>query len=220
MKRYSLMCWLIALALVGICFGALNIWYEPNQPPEVIPVVAVAPELLPRLCFLQEHGEQVARYFMDTIDSDDVYHVFKLLRESYPWVHKLTIELNCPGGNMFEMIRTVGLMQEFQDAGGIIETRVLGGAASGAFFIFVAGSKGHRVMAECALLMWHKPSVSNPALSEEAQRILAFFVKHLDAWLAKRSLLTEDEISAKIAEGDWWMSSREAIRCGFADRVL
>jgi ATP-dependent protease ClpP protease subunit len=214
------MSWLVALAFVGICFGAFNIWYEPNHPAEVAPAVAAAPEPLPRFSLLQERGEPVARYFMDTLDSSDIEAVFKLLRESYPGVHKLTIELNCPGGNMFEMIRTVGLMQEFQDAGGIVETRVLGGAASGAFFIFVAGSKGHRVMAECALLMWHKPSGSNPALSEEAQRILAFFIRHLDAWLAKRSLLTEDEISAKIAEGDWWMSSREAIRCGFADRVL
>lgn len=117
-------------------------------------------------------------------------------------------------------------MQDWQDSGGVIETRVNGFAASAGFLIFVARSKGHRLVGKQSDLMWHELisfkmfDVSSPSDKEEEGRVLRHLQNIRNDWLATRGKLSKKEIDDLVHKREFWMSGKQAVDYGFADKFI
>jgi len=119
-----------------------------------------------------------------------------------------------------------GTMRYWQSRGVKIETHLFGAAFSAGFFIFTAGDV--RLVDEYADLMWLEVQsfagfgfkVDTPSDREEAARVLRHLQDIRNIYLSARSKLTKQEIDAKIAKKEWWMSGKQALEYGFADGFI
>lgn len=169
-------------------------------------------------------GSEVGYYILDAIDSEGIDKYFRYLT-----IHKIDyaiIEIQSPGGSLFEAWRIVGLMREWKARGNVVETRVHGFAASAGFLVFISGSKGHRLVNAQAELMWHEVmtlegyKLSTPSSKEEEARILRHLQDTGNAWSAECSNLSKKEIDKKIHNMEFWMNGKQARENGFADGFL
>ncbi len=171
-----------------------------------------------------ETGKLEGHFLLTTIDGDLVREFFDYLREKK--ITKAVIEVHSPGGGLFTAQRIISLMQEYRAEGGQIETRVNGFAASAGFLIFVAGDKGKRFVCPQADLMWHELisfklfAIDTPASSEEGARVMRHLQDTANARLAEVSKLSKSEIDEKIKNREFWMTGIDAVRFGFADKLL
>lgn len=198
------------------CLDCHYVQHNDGQRPKWM-VKPNATETLPDgFTWMNEEGRKVGRLLLEDIDSGPVERVFDLLRRHN--ANKLVIELQSPGGVMFEMLRIVGLMCEWKnEPGHIIETRVYGGACSAALIVFANGSIGHRYASRGAMLMWHKIRMANASENPDAQKVLDKLNGNANSWLSKRCKLSVEELETKIRDGDWWMTADEAVEAGIAD---
>ena len=154
------------------------------------------------------------------------------VRELYNWLqwHKgithIVMEIQSPGGSMFEAKRIVGLMERMKKEGYTIETHVNSFAASAGFIVFVAGSKGQRFVSPEAELMWHELitfkmfDISGPADKEDEARVLRHLQDTQNQWLVSRGNMTKEELDAAIRKKELWMNGAQAVEKGFADGFL
>ena len=175
---------------------------------------------------LNKNGEKYGYFFLTNILADEVREYFDYLRE-----HKIksaTIEISSPGGGLFEGLRIVSLMTQWQAEGNTIETRCLSFAASAGFLVFVAGDKGKRFISPEAQLMWHELwtfkmfSLETPSSTEEQSRILRHIQNTLNHWIVTRGKLKKDDLDEKIRGiKELWMSGQQAKEVfGFADGYI
>jgi len=143
----------------------------------------------------------------------------------HPEVWKVRIDIYCPGGGLFEAWRIVGMMEAWERGSPerIVETRVYGFAASGAFMVFEGGTAGYRFVAPNAELMWHELisfkflSIETPSDKEEEARVLRHLQDNIHEWLASKSKLPKEEIDNMVRKRELWMSGKDAVKYGFAD---
>lgn len=154
------------------------------------------------------------------------------VRALYEWlqwhqdIKHVVIEVQSPGGSVFAAKRIVGIMNQMKKEGYIVETHVNGFAASAGFVIFVAGSKGYRLVSPEAELMWHELrtfkffDVSGPADKEDEADVLRHLQDTQNEWLASRSNMTKEEIDSAIRKKELWLNGAQAVEKGFADGFL
>jgi len=165
-------------------------------------------------------------YYLTEINNVEIRNVISYMMEHN--VKTLMIDIFSPGGSVIAAMDILGYMRAFEDWGGIVETRVLGMAASGGFIIFVGGTPGHRTAAQNANLMFHQISLkefSFGAMSYKDVKDLLDFMKYLQdtciRMLSKRSYMTEKEIYDRINNNkEFWMTGEQALEFGFADKIL
>ena len=163
-------------------------------------------------------------HLLDYIDADTVKQVLDFF-DDYGIRH-VVFEIQSYGGSGFEMWRIVGLMQEWKENGGIIETRVNGMAISAGFCIFVSGSKGYRLVNPYGELMWHEiqalewPEVTNPSKTEERARVYRHLQDTGNSYIASLSKLTKEQLDEKVNFREFWMTGKEAVDFGFADGFI
>ena len=161
-------------------------------------------------------------YNLTSISDMDVENIFDYAR-THDNIDKVVFDIFSPGGSVMRAWKIVGLMNQYKDSGGIVETRCFGYAASAGFLILASGSQGHRYAAETAELMWHEIQsfkqwdFSDTSKKEDEAAVLRHFQDVANNWLAKVSLKTKDEIDAEIKHKAWWMSGVTAIEYGFVD---
>ena len=170
-------------------------------------------------------AEPLTGYLLVTdVDSEE----FALFFHYIAW-HKIThviLEIQSPGGSLFEAWRIVGLMKSLEDTGVKVETRVHGFAASAGFMIFVSGTKGFRYASPHAELMWHELmsfsmfKIETPSSSEDASRILRHLQDTANSWLAARSKLSKEELDEKVRKKEFWCNGKEALGLGFVDKLI
>ena len=146
-------------------------------------------------------------------------------------VKTLTLDIQSPGGNIFDAWKVKGLLNEFQESGGIVETRLRGMALSAGFVLFCAGSIGHRYANPQAEMMIHEIGLFKgglfyiekvtPSSAEEEARILNHLQKTICDWLATRGKMTSKEIIEKVKQKEFWISGQEAHDTfGFVDHLV
>ena len=143
-------------------------------------------------------------------------------------IKRVVIEIFSPGGGVFHAQKIISLMDEFKSEGGVVETRSDGASFSAGFYIFAAGSRGHRMVYPYAELMWHEIQsltgygfvIDTPSSSEEKARVLKHLQKGRNEWLATRGNLTEEELDQKIRNREFWMTGKQAKDYGFADGFI
>ncbi|MEM4720508.1 MAG: ATP-dependent Clp protease proteolytic subunit [Candidatus Methanomethylicaceae archaeon] len=170
-------------------------------------------------------GRVVKLYWkMTNVSSDAAAEVFRWARTR--GVKYVVIEIQSPGGSLFDAWRIVGLMSEFEREGNVVETRSYGFAASAGFLVLASGTKGHRYAAETAHLMWHELfsfalfKIETPSSSEESSRVLRKFQNIAHEWLSKVSKVQKDELDQKVRNKELWISGKEAFEMGFVDHVV
>jgi len=146
-------------------------------------------------------------------------------------VNVLILDIQSHGGNIFDAWKIKGLLNEFQENGGIVETRLRGMALSAGFILFCAGSVGHRYANPQAEMMIHEIGLFKgglfyiekvtPSSAEEEARILNHLQKTICDWLATRGKMTAQEIIAKVKQKEFWISGQEAHDTfGFVDHLV
>ncbi len=170
-----------------------------------------------------EAGKLYGYYVLGDIRPDDILIFFDYMRSKQ--IKKAVIEIFSPGGSLFGAQRIVGMIDAFQNEGNIVETRLYGAGLSAGFYVFVAGTKGHRFVSPEAHLMWHELLslkgvgwvFETPSDSEESAKILRHIQNVHNQWLSTRGNLSKKEIDDMIRKKEFWMSGKQAIEYGFAD---
>jgi len=166
----------------------------------------------------------VGRYVMETIDADKIADIMDYCAQYK--VDHIVLELQSPGGSLYEGYKIVGLMREWSNQGKIIETRCYGFAISAGFLIFATGTEGYRFAAPNAELMWHELwtltwlSIDTPSSKEDEAKVMRHLQDNANAWLAQQSKMTKEEIDEAVKYKDFWMNGVEAVEYGFADALL
>jgi len=143
-------------------------------------------------------------------------------------INRVIVDIHSPGGSLFSGLKMVGIMHEWETSkpGRIVGTRCNGFAASAAFITFVSGTKGHREASPNAELMYHQIltfsmlKISTPASSEEEARVLKHLQTNIDEYIASRGNLNKDEIDDRVRNKEFWITGKEAVKFGFADKLL
>jgi len=120
---------------------------------------------------------------------------------------------------LFGGYQAYSVMQAWKDKFHIV-TSCDGFAASAAFYIFCGGTE--RLVGKSAQLMWHSLSVSKmfdyatPDSREEEARVLRHLQDCANNIVADLSILTKEEIDARIKNKELWVGADKAIEYGFA----
>lgn len=160
----------------------------------------------------------VSRKSMDKLF--EAMHMWHSLDSTAPW----TIYLNSGGG---DVISGNGIIDEIAahsiQGGGShhVTIKVRGQASSMAGMILQAAD--HRVMGPHSLLMIHKGTCGFEGTVEAFEDEVAW-LRTSTEWMSRLFLsrtdkITEAEFMDKIDRRDWWLTSDQAIKIGFADAI-
>jgi ATP-dependent protease ClpP protease subunit len=171
------------------------------------------------------NGKPVPYYYLTNISSYEIKKLVDWLGW-HPEFKHVIIEIQSPGGSLFDSSRIVGLLDSLKERGVTVETRVYGFAASAGFYVFVNGSKGYRHIAPEAQLMWHELltfdifNVSGPSDKEDEARVLRHLQDTVNSRIAAVSNMTKAELDALIRKKELWCNGTQAVEHGFADGIV
>lgn len=129
----------------------------------------------------------------------------------------LTVNINSPGGNVFEGIAIYNLLREHK---GKVTVKVLGVAASAASFVAMAGDSIE--IAKSGFMMVHNTFVGVVGDRHDMRDVadyLETFDKVLGSIYTDRTGISEKEIG-KMMDNETWIGGEEAVKMKFADRLL
>jgi ATP-dependent protease ClpP protease subunit len=177
--------------------------------------------------FASENGKAYLKYNLGDVDRY-AWGELKRIRnyiESHPGiVDRLVVNILSPGGSLFHAWAIVGLFDEFKNMGVRVETRCSGFAASAAFLIFASGHD--RVTSPNAEYMWHELrswvflDEKNPSKLEDEARIFRHLQNTANKHLASVSKVTKTFLDKSIDKDELWLTGREMLKHGFADRLI
>lgn len=130
----------------------------------------------------------------------------------------IKIYINSPGGSVYSLLGLYDVMQQLIEKGYIIQTKVIGLAASAASLLLAAGSKGYRSASPHSRVMIHQPSsitygkITDMKIDlEESLRtkkeLIELYRKHTGRNLEE------------MMERDKWLSAEEAKELGLIDEI-
>jgi ATP-dependent protease ClpP protease subunit len=139
-----------------------------------------------------------------------------LLNRLFQGQKKATILICSQGGDGDASRGLVGVMELVKSKGFVVKTIATGQAASAAFDILIAGTKGERICTDTTLLMTHSTSV------DARERSLSELLEKVDDQILMRyTTLDRKKINAyaKVG-GNLWMSAKEGLDAGVVDRII
>lgn len=168
-------------------------------------------------------------------DSVFVYNFFEPVRESSVaacidtlgnWSRlapgaNMTLILNTPGGLVKEGLALYDYLGILKLAGHHLTVVALGRAASMGSILLQAGDR--RLIGPNAFVLLHEVSAGTVGKVSEMQDSVEFSARlqnKLIKILASKSKLSEKQIRSRWKKTDYWLDAEEAVREGFADRVL
>jgi ATP-dependent protease ClpP protease subunit len=129
----------------------------------------------------------------------------------------VTVQLNSPGGDMFEGIAIYNVLREHSQE---ITVQVMGMAASAASIIAMAGDRIE--IGAASFFMIHNAWVlaigNRHDMAETAAFLEPFDAAMRDVYAARTGLKADDV--AKMMDAETWLSGQAAIDKGFADALL
>jgi len=169
-------------------------------------------------------NNEIGYFLMEAISPDLVQEMFWFFEQR--GINHVIVEVYSYGGGLFNAWRIKGLFDQWKRERRIVETRVYGGAMSAGFLLFCAGTKGYRFVQSQAELMWHEaqvgqwPEVTSPSKEEHKAEIYRHLQDTANKWLATRGNLTKAELDEKVAFKEYWFTGVEAVKMGFADKLI
>jgi len=175
--------------------------------------------------WIVSHGAEKRGYYLLTHVSAPEIKVFLDYMDFHKVSH-VTIEIQSYGGGLANSWRTVGLLQQWEKRGGIVETQIHGIAFSAGFLIFISGTEGHRFVSPTAELMWHelqswpKSGIETPSSTEDRADVYRHLQDTATNWIISRSKVTKEELDQKVKNKEFWLNGAEAVKLGFADGLI
>lgn len=129
----------------------------------------------------------------------------------------VTVNINSPGGDMFEGLAIYNLLREHK---GTVTTKIMGVAASAASVIALAGDKVE--IARAGFLMIHNAWILVAGNRNDLRNYADYlepFDKAMADIYAARSGGSIEEMAA-LMDAESWIGGSEAIELGFADSLL
>jgi ATP-dependent Clp endopeptidase proteolytic subunit ClpP len=172
---------------------------------------------------LSSAEESMTYTFYDGVTEDSVK---PCLAELAKWSRRfpkkpITFVLNSPGGSVIAGLGLFDYINKLRVDGHHVTVEVLGMAASMGGILLQAGDK--RVVGKYAQVLIHEVSAGTSGSLGKMDDAINF---HHSLWeqlseiLAERSTLTVAQVRQRANRKDWWLTSAEAIKLGFADEVL
>jgi len=138
---------------------------------------------------------------------------------------ELTLIINSPGGNAYDMFALTDIMTGSKIP---IKTIGLGEIASCGFMIFIAGKKGRRILTPNTFILSHQFSAmsygkqhelvaSNKDFELTQDRILKFYNKHITMTNKTQKKKVINDIL--LGPSDTYLSAEEAKKYGICDEV-
>lgn len=129
----------------------------------------------------------------------------------------VTVNLNSPGGDMFEGLAIYNLLREHK---GEVTVKVLGLAASAGSIIAMAGDKVQIARAGFFMVhnSWVLASGNRNDLREIADWLEPFDAAMTDIYVARSGM--EAKTVAKLMDAESWIGGSDAIERGLADELL
>lgn len=129
----------------------------------------------------------------------------------------VTVQLNSPGGDMFEGIAIYNVLREHPQE---ITVQVMGMAASAASIIAMAGDTVEIGAASFFMIhnAWVMAIGNRHDMAETAAFLEPFDAAMRDVYAARTGLKADD--IAKMMDAETWLSGQSAIDKGFADALL
>lgn len=129
----------------------------------------------------------------------------------------VTVNVNSPGGDMFEGLAIYNLLREHE---GEVTIKVLGLAASAASIIAMAGDKVQ--IARAGFLMIHNAWVMAVGNRNDLADVAATLAPFDDAMASIYAARTGSDAKAmaKLMDAETWIGGEAAIEGGFADELL
>lgn len=131
----------------------------------------------------------------------------------------IKLYINSPGGSVYDGLAIYDTMQYIKPD---VQTIGIGLQASMGAFLLSSGAKGKRVVLPNARIMIHQPSSGTEGKVTDQEISLkeaVFLKKRLNEILAKNTGKKLAVIERDV-ERDFWMSAKEAVAYGLADRVI
>lgn len=141
-------------------------------------------------------------------------------------IKKIVFNLFSYGGAVFEAMAMVALVEEQISSGKIVEIRARGLIASAGLLILLSGSNGHRYIEKNSLVMFHEISgfkifaIERPSDKEEEALVYRKIQDKINSYIVSKSKITQRELSERIKKKEFWLDATEAIKYGFADRLM
>lgn len=184
-----------------------NITYRKNLDPD--PDITMLENGVINIC------NEIEEFIVKDITND-------LLYMKYNKIEPITIYINSPGGNVFSGLGLYDFIREMVDDGIDICTIAQGHAASMGAILLQAG-KTRIARKNCWILVHELSQVNFGKLSDlkDAVKMADRLMKEsLLKILAERSTLSLSQITKKCDRKDWWISSSEALKLGFIDKIV
>lgn len=127
-----------------------------------------------------------------------------------------TILICSQGGDGDASRGLLGVMEMVKAAGLVVRTVATGQAASAAFDVLIAGTKGERACTDTCLIMTHSTSVD-----ARDRNLIDLLEKTDDQILMRYTTLDRKKINvyAKVG-GSLWMGAEDALAQGVVDRII
>jgi len=133
----------------------------------------------------------------------------------------ITVIFNSPGGSVLDGLALFDYLRRLRATGHHVTTVAIGRAASMGAVLLQAGDR--RLIGANAFLLIHEVSNSSAGKVSELEDGVDFtrkLQKRLQAILAEKSSLSEQQIARRWVRKEWWIDADEAVTLGFADAVL
>ena len=130
----------------------------------------------------------------------------------------IKIYINSPGGELYSSFGLYDVIQKLIEQGYIIQTKVIGLAASAAAFILLSGSKGHRSATPHSRIMIHQPSSGTYGTVTDMKIDLEESLAMKEEFINTINKHCGQDLS-DLMERDKWLSPTAAKELGLIDII-
>ena len=160
--------------------------------------------------------------FAGSVESDKVTEAMETLEA---WSRRdpgqpMTVVFNSPGGSVTDGLALFDTILDLRSKGHAMTTVARGQVASMGGVLLQAGSE--RVIGPGAHMLIHQVAWSGHGKMGNHEDQLQFsrmLEKKALQILASRSSLSQNELSERWKRRDWWLSAKQVVKLGFADRI-
>lgn len=130
----------------------------------------------------------------------------------------IKIYINSPGGECYSALGLYDIMRKYINDGYIIQTKVIGLAASAAALLLMSGSKGYRSASPHSQILIHQPSSGTRGTVTDMKIDLEESIRLKEELNGIMNEMTGSDVS-DIVERDKWLTPKEALDRGIIDKI-
>lgn len=162
-------------------------------------------------------------HFFESVDTPTVESCIDVTMEwsrKYPGA-AMTIVFNSPGGDVLDGLALYDHLFWLRSQGHHITTIALGMAASMGGVLLQAGNE--RIISPNSWILIHEVSTGVRGKISEVEddvKLTERLQKQILDILSSRAKFSRKQIQTRWKRRDWWLDAKEAIKYGFADRLL